>query len=594
MSSFPDAAPPLQLLTTVVQGFQNLAARLERMSCALQPLFVTVTWGAGGSTAQKSLQLAEICQRDLGLTTCMHLTCTNMSTDILDEALEGAKAAGIRNILALRGDPPRNDEYFETPERDGTPEFTYAIDLVKYIRKKYGDYFCIGVAAYPEGHAEGTVPEVQDPKRDLPYLIEKVKAGADFIMTQLFYDSSKYIAFEEMLRSDPSGVFKTLPIIPGLMPIQSFQILRRTTKLSHASLPADIEQRLEAVRWDDAKVKSVGVDILADIIAALQSHPCPTPRGFHFYTLNLEKAVSFVIERAGLLPPHHSDSAIDDEEMQDAAPTAHTRADSVTENHIIVDNDKIAGRRDSQLLTTANETAPIMAFRNTDRPAETHLAISEGEGTLGREATWDDFPNGRFGDARSPAFGEIDGYGPTLHVSRAQALELWGYPVNTQDISELFIRHLKRDLRAMPWSDEELSEESSIIHNQLLQLNYKGWWTVASQPAVNGAKSDDPMFGWGPKGGYVYQKAFVEFFISPRDWRKLEEKLKGMGEEVSYYAGNAKGEYSSNMPASDEALNAVTWGCFTGKESVHPPSNDVKEVEADDLTGLFRRRLSRR
>ncbi len=118
------------------------------MSRALRPLFVTVTWGAGGSTAAKSLELAEICQRQLGLTTCLHLTCTNMSRSLVDEALEQAKALGVRNILALRGDPPRSDEYRE----EGAPisgtsndEFEWAIDLVRYIRKQYGDYFCVGV-----------------------------------------------------------------------------------------------------------------------------------------------------------------------------------------------------------------------------------------------------------------------------------------------------------------------------------------------------------------------------------------------------------------------------------------------------------------
>ena len=138
------------------------------MAQALRPLFVTVTWGAGGSTAQKSLELAEICQRQLGLTTCLHLTCTNMNKSLIDEALEEAKALGIRNILALRGDPPRNEEYAEeTPAATSDLEFVWAIDLVRYIRKEHGDYFCIGVAAYPEGHSDESCPENQDVMHDL-------------------------------------------------------------------------------------------------------------------------------------------------------------------------------------------------------------------------------------------------------------------------------------------------------------------------------------------------------------------------------------------------------------------------------------------
>src|SRR5947209_10019416 len=146
------------------------------MSQALRPLFVTVTWGAGGSTAAKSLELAEICQRQLGLTTCMHLTCTNMSRALVDEALNEAKALGLRNILALRGDPPRSGEYRMDDQEDSNKDFTWAIDLVRYIREIHGDYFCVGVAGYPEGHADESHPEHQSIEQDLPYLVDKVKA----------------------------------------------------------------------------------------------------------------------------------------------------------------------------------------------------------------------------------------------------------------------------------------------------------------------------------------------------------------------------------------------------------------------------------
>ncbi|MBE3049284.1 methylenetetrahydrofolate reductase, partial [Candidatus Bathyarchaeota archaeon] len=280
-------------------GFSNLRDRLDRMERALRPLFVSVTWGAGGSTAQKSLDLAEICQRSLGLTTCLHLTCTNMSRSLVDKALEDAKALGIRNILALRGDPPRPDEYRDPDDAAGNEphDFSWAIDLVRYIRKNHGDYFCLGVAAYPQGHADGSHPVEQSVEHDLPYLVEKVKAGADFIITQLFFDTDDYDSFERRLRDHPSGVFKTIPIIPGLMPIQSYQMIKRTTKLSHATIPDDIMRRLTEVRGDDEKVKSVGVDILSEIIEDLKKIKgrTPGPRGFHFYTLNLEKVVSFTL-----------------------------------------------------------------------------------------------------------------------------------------------------------------------------------------------------------------------------------------------------------------------------------------------------------
>lgn len=512
------------------------------MANALRPLFVNVTWGAGGSTAAKSLQLAEICQRQLGLTTCLHLTCTNMSQAVIDEALESAKEIGIRNILALRGDPPRNEEYSNTPY-DGTTngisgrELEYAVDLVKYIREKHGDYFCIGVAAYPEGHVEGACPERQDPEFDLPFLIEKVKAGADFIMTQLFYNVEKYLSFEKMLREEPSGVFKDLVIIPGLMPIQSFQMLKRISKLSGASIPSDLSARLEAVKGDDENVKRVGVDIVSEIVEKVKSTQTEGQRGFHFYTLNLEKAISFILERCNLIPP--PDESVFEE--IDGPIINGTRRDrrssSVTSdphNRVIIDES--SGIIASSRHALASE-AGFLKPPEQSRPPEVALAISEGEGALGREATWDDYPNGRFGNARSPAFGEIDGYGPSLHLSQTQAIKLWSYPVTIDDISTLFVRHIKGELEAIPWSEQELSSESKVIQEHLVKLNAKGWWTVASQPAVNGARSTDEVFGWGPRGGFVFQKAFVEFFCPPGDWEVLKNKLDKL-EHISYYAAN--------------------------------------------------------
>ncbi|KIW07243.1 methylenetetrahydrofolate reductase [Verruconis gallopava] len=552
-------------------GWVNLQARLERMSRALRPFFVNVTWGAGGSTATKSLELAELCQQQLGLTTCLHLTCTNMNKSLIDHALEKAKAIGVRNILALRGDPPRNEEYFDKGElEEESTEFVWAVDLVKYIRKKYGDYFCIGVAAYPEGHADSSHPERQDPLFDLPYLIEKTKAGADFIMTQLFFDVHAYEKFEDMLRTEESGVFKDIPIIPGLMPIQSYQILRRTTKLSHASLPADIMKRLDAVKGDDEAVKAVGVDILCEIIGELQAKKSVGPRGFHFYTLNLEKTVSQIIERCHLLKVADDDDEdaieiVEELSVTNGAPKPRkgrvSSAHSDPHNRVIVG--KISGHRNS-----VYETLEKDAGLPSDTPTRaTTLAISEGEGSMGREATWDDFPNGRWGDARSPAFGEIDGYGVSLHVSIPQAIKMWGHPVTVGDISDIFRKHISGELAQIPWSEEGLSQETGTITNELLTLNKKGWWTVASQPAVNGLKSSHEIFGWGPRNGFVFQKPFVEFFLPAADWTSLKKKLEQLPDEITYFAGNAHGDFESSDLKS---VNPVTWGTFPGKEIITP------------------------
>ncbi|PTU21049.1 hypothetical protein P175DRAFT_0501677 [Aspergillus ochraceoroseus IBT 24754] len=582
-------------------GFANLQARLERMAQALRPLFVTVTWGAGGSTASRSLELAEICQRQLQLTTCLHLTCTNMSRALVDQALEEAKVLGIRNILALRGDPPRSEEYNMHGEDDSNKDFTFAVDLVRYIRKKYGDYFCVGVAAYPEGHPADSFQEVQDPEVDLPWLVEKTQAGADFIMTQLTYDIDAYTRFETMLRNHESGAFKTIPIIPGLMPIHSHKILTRVTKLSHVKIPPPILAKLEEVRYDDDAVKRIGVDIIAEIVDGVRKLVCPGLRGFHFYTLNLEKTVSFIIERCNLIPDYPEDSeAVDVSEELSALTVDGSQAStlarrrrassvgSIPHNRVIVDRVTETSSKGSVTHETPAASAGMPALP-PDR--NTTLQISEGLGALGREATWDDFPNGRWGDARSPAFGEIDGYGPSLHVAPAVAHRIWGYPVTYDDISNLFRRHVSGDLYMVPWSEggaEEnssgLNAETETIRPELLQLiDNKGWWTLASQPAVNGVRSDDPIYGWGPPGeGFVFQKPFVEFFCPTKDFQTvLKPVLKQHGhEKLAWFAANSKGEFETSLPAqSAEAdpiemnpanVNAVTWGVFRGKEIITP------------------------
>ncbi len=611
-------------------GFANLRDRLDRMARALRPLFVNVTWGAGGSTAQKSLELAEICQRGLGLTTCLHLTCTNMSRELIDRALEDAKALGIRNILALRGDPPRPAEYGDAATGseggaaagDAALEFSYAVDLVRYIRKNYGDYFCIGVAGYPEGHADESHPLGQSLEYDLPYLVEKVQAGADFIMTQLFFDKSAYAEFENVLAAHPSGVFKGIPILPGLMPIQNYQMIKRTTKLSHACIPDSLMARLDAVKKDDEQVKSVGVDILSELVEQVKEIKSRTqpgqPKGFHFYTLNLEKAVSFVIERTGLIPPATPDeeAVVDVSELAivddvPGVPVIHVNGSlpssphagslpgslpaalehhparrqssigSDPRNRVIVGG-QAASHPDYEAtaLEASVPAGPVNTRSNT-------LAISEGEGVLGREATWDDFPNGRWGDARSPAYGEIDGYGVSLHMTVNQALKLWGRPAKAEDISQLFTRYLGGELSAIPWSEEEFNAETATIREQLVRLNSKGWWTVASQPAVNGILSSDSTFGWGPSHGFVFQKAFVEFFLPSADWATLQTRLEEANakdqDSICFYAVNAAGDCISSdtsegmqdstgaiAAVAEASTNAVTWGVFPGKEIVTP------------------------
>lgn len=578
-------------------GFTNLQSRLARMSAALRPLFVTVTWGAGGSTSTKSLELAEVCQRQLELPTVLHLTCTNMRKTMVDDALNACKELGIRNILALRGDPPR-EEYRDEPVQD--EEFTWAIDLVRYIRKNHGDYFCIGVAGYPEGHADESNPEPgkQSVEHDLPFLVDKVKAGADFIMTQLTYDVNAYATYERRLRNYKDNnhkIFERIPIIPGLMPIQSYQTVKRITKLSHAKIPSAIADRIEQLKGDDEAVKKVGVEILTALVEEIRKLPQPKhlPRGLHFYTLNLEKSVAFILERCNMIPitpdPTESDS-----DVVDPPPTlrfSRRRTSSINaqpHNRVILNSQSPKRQRTDVLIK--HEAMDRGTGIPASGPTRQHtLQISEGTGALGREATWDDFVNGRWGNSASPAYGEIDGYGPTLKVGPATARKLWGHPKSAQDVTDLFRRHLLGEVEAVPWSDEvdpdgaggapALRPETAAIRKEMLALIDRGYWTVASQPAVDGVKNDDETFGWGPKGeGYCFQKPFCEFFVSKTEWTKLRSKLtKAPIEDISWTKTDADGAFescetvqqgsvSSKRTAGTSGVNAVTWGVFRGRE----------------------------
>lgn len=561
-------------------GFRNLLARLNRM-LALNPLFITVTWGAGGSTSEKSLDLAATCQNDLGLTTILHLTCTNTNKEIIDEALKRAKESGIRNILALRGDPPRAEEYW-TPNCD----FNSAVDLVRYIKENYGDYFCIGVAGYPEGHVDGSDGADQNPQKDIPYLIEKVEAGADFIITQLFYDVDKFIAYDSLLKS--YAQLKDVTLIPGLMPITTYKVFTRASKLSHASIPKTISRKLEASVGNDDAIKSLGVEIVSDIINTITSKT--SIKGFHFYTLNLEKAVASILKNLTVMQTIMERASSTEESINDDAIAS---SDEEEGKRKVIP--KVSKRRKSSIInenSLSDKSLALSAQRSLVGKAllkdkKVLVDISTGKGALGKEAIWDDFPNGRFGDSNSPAYGEIDGYGPSLKVaSPEEAIAKWGSPESVGDIAKVFMGYLSGKIDILPWTDSSLSAETTLIQEELFDLNDRGWFSLASQPAVNGCKSTDRIFGWGPKNGIVYQKAFVEIFVPKEQWEsELKSSLKPHFEEktITYYVGDAEGNIESNLfvgPDAHNSKNAITWGVFPLKEVLQPTIIDYESFKA--------------
>ena len=209
------------------------------------------------------------------------------------------------------------------------------------------------------------------------------------------------------------------------------------------------------------------------------------------------------------------------------------------------------------------------------------VEISRGLGALGKEAIWDDFPNGRFGDSNSPAYGEIDGYGPNLKIyDKSEAIAKWGSPELISDLSHIFTSYLSGKIDVIPWADVPLSPETALIQEELFELNEKGWFSVASQPSVNGCKSTDNIFGWGPPNGIVYQKSFVELFMPAKDWEQLRSNLD---DSTTFYVGTKSGEIKLNLPIEQDyskSKSAVTWGVFPQKEILQPTVIDYESFKA--------------
>eukprot|EP00968_Pinguiococcus_pyrenoidosus_P000397 scaffold28_cov312-Pinguiococcus_pyrenoidosus.AAC.8 len=244
----------------LAKGVENLKGRIERMQKGLNPVFGDITWGAGGSTSELTLELSKAMQDDYGLVTNMHLTCTNMPAEAVHTALEEAKAAGIRNIVALRGDPPNGLDGEWTAVTGG---FACALDLVKFIRKEHGDFFNITVAGYPEGHPnalssveddevlseaeERRVASVVGPDgertrwvcrddayaKEMAYLKAKVDAGADCVFTQMFLDPETFVDFQTNCRE--AGI--NVPIVPGVMCLNAYGGFCRMTSACKTRVP---------------------------------------------------------------------------------------------------------------------------------------------------------------------------------------------------------------------------------------------------------------------------------------------------------------------------------------------------------------------
>ncbi len=259
------------------EGEKNLWDTLDDLR-DLEPGYVSVTYGAGGSTRDRTVQLVTHIKERTGIEPMAHLTCVGHTRDELKGVLETLAKARIENVLPLRGDPPKGETEFKVV--DGG--FRYASELTAFIREQEFD-FCLGGAAYPEGHVETASRDA-----DLKHLKLKVDAGLDFLVTQLFFDNAFYFDFVERARRNGINV----PIVPGIMPITSYEQLGRFIRLCGATVPMRLQLQLEKVKDDPQAVMQLGVAHATLQCMELLQRGVP---GIHFYTLNKSPATRMIV-----------------------------------------------------------------------------------------------------------------------------------------------------------------------------------------------------------------------------------------------------------------------------------------------------------
>jgi len=311
-------------------------------------------------------------------------------------------------------------------------------------------------------------------------------------------------------------------------------------------VPAEVTTALEAIKDDDSAVKDYGVELAVKMCTQLMEQGVP---GLHLYTLNLEKSCVSILETLGFI----TTPAVRMPWKQSAVPSR----------------------------AAAERTRPVF-WANRPHSFETRT----------RDWNWDDFSNGRWGDSSSPAFGDLNNYHlcPVRAGSAAERRAIWGEkPAFPRQIFAVFAKYIEGTVPRLPWCEGSLSLETGPLREQLVQINNYGFLTINSQPKVNGAPSDDSAVGWGGPGGYVYQKAYVEFFVSPSNFQKFAKAVADFP-SLRYLAMNAKGERESNYVQDDNKITTVTWGVFPCKEVIQPTvvDNEAFAIWKDEAFALWK------
>ena len=329
-------------------------------------------------------------------------------------------------------------------------------------------------------------------------------------------------------------------------------------------MPQHIIDALEPIKNDDARVKQFGIELGVSMCRRLLESGIP---GLHFYTLNLERSVTNILEDLGFV----------NQKLNGRMPWKQSLVARRQKEEVrpIFWANRPQSYLDRTIHWTSYPEASWTAFSSSRYVTTGHRIKKEA-------AERDDFPNSRWGDRTSPAFGDLSDY-HLCNFRTGAAVErrrIWGHaPTTPEHIFGVFAAYIEGDVPRLPWCENAIQLETLPLKETLKRINSAGFLTINSQPRVNGASSTDPAVGWGGAGGYVYQKAYLEFFCS----RPLLDRLTSLAAQwptLTYTAVNVRGDVITNLNVEDKTVNAVTWGVFPNKEIIQPTIVDVDSFMA--------------
>uniref|UniRef100_A0A5S6Q6Z4 Methylenetetrahydrofolate reductase n=1 Tax=Trichuris muris TaxID=70415 RepID=A0A5S6Q6Z4_TRIMR len=502
-------------------GLKALYRSVEQFANA-GPLFVDITWNLrsdpGSEKPTSTTSVAYHLLNTYLLDVVTHLTCLDSTTTQIESHIERIKNIGVRNIVALRGDKPENLS---------EPMMTYkhASQLVQLLRSNCGEYFTIAVAGYPLMHPES--PSLED---DLKFLKQKVDEGADFIITQFFFNPSTYFTFVRRCR----GIGIDVPIIPGILAIHSYDAIKKICKMSGIVLPDSIEALLEPVRDIPSLVKEIGVDIAVQLsLELLNDKQYPAP-GLHFYTLNKLSPTEEILRQIGLWN------------------TVPTRILPWRVNR-------------TQIIRRTEAVRPIY-WKN--RP----MAY------ICRTQRWTNFPSVTWNDKPNSEMSNLDDYklfDPLQRISKVNLRKMRGdnlcsvEQVNKTFADMLFGENKDGVVQYFPWSERAVNGEALSIKEELLWCCSHGLLPINWQEAVNGVSSSDPLFGWGEPNGTIYQKGYIEFFADSPKADKILHTVRKYP-RISYHLVSCNNSYEETNAPTSVTANVVTWGEFPDGKTVQP------------------------